>query len=180
MVPAKLAIGGGGGTLAVGSLCFLGIFMVVDGFTGLYVLIEDYSADAAWAVLFAFPALVLSYVLGLLATLGAHRVSCRLRGRSTDLEIEEFAAIASSGNQGLLEMYTAIRQHEILLEGAVIGFGCMAVGAVSATRWLGAFTTFGWVASGGFLVLSLLCPVLSVSLAKQAELLASKAPRTTR
>jgi hypothetical protein len=147
--------------------------MIVDGVTGLYVLIEEYSSDAAWAVLFAFPALVLSYVFGLMATTASHQVLSRLRGHPSNGELEQFVRVAAADNEALTERYLSLVQHQILLEGALVGFVTMSIGAVFATRWLGPFESFGWLAGLGFLTLAAICPILAAGLAKKAEFLAS-------
>jgi hypothetical protein len=173
VVTGRLAIGGAGGILAVGSLCFLGAFLIVDGVTGLYVLIEEYSADTAWAVLFAFPALVLSYVFGLIATTASHQVLARVRGHGPNEELEQFVRVAAADNEALSERYLSLVQHQALLEGASLGFVIMFIGAIFAVRWLGPFGSFGWLASLGFLGLAAICPILAAGLAKKAEYLAS-------
>lgn len=161
MVTSGPHIGGAGGTLAVGSLCFLGAFMVVDGVTGLYLLIDQYAGDAAWAVLFAFPALVLSYVFGLIATTAGHVFFQRLRKRSAEDELEHFAQVAGTGNQAMAERYLALVQHQALLEGASVGFLMLAIGSMFSIRWLSGFEVFGVIAGLGFTGLAVLSPVLA-------------------
>ena len=148
--------------------------MIVDGVTGLYLLIEKYSAHAAWAVLFAFPVLVLSYVFGLIATTASHELLIRLRGHSRTHELELFLRAAAMDNQAVVERYLGLVQHQVLLEGALIGFATMSLGSVFAVRWLGPYSSFGWIAAAAFAGLAILCPFLARSLARQAEFLATK------
>lgn len=172
MFSGKLGIEETGGTLAIGSLCFLGAFMVVDGLTNLYLLVDQYSGDAAWAVLFSFPAIVISYILGLVALAVSKRILRVVRRQSAQAEVEEFAIVAMTENEALVSQYLGLLQRQALLDGGLVGFASMAIGSVFALHWLAGYELFGWVAVAGFSILALACPYLGNEYSDYARRLA--------
>jgi hypothetical protein len=146
--------------------------MVVDGFTNLYILINAYASDAAWAVLFSLPALVLSYVLGLIALAASDLFLVWIGRRAPAQELDTFLQVAATGNQAVVERYLALVQHQTLLDGGLIGFSSMAIGTLFSMRWLGGFEAFGWIAFAGFGMLAAACPALGGVFGRRAQLLA--------
>ena len=65
MLSSKLNIESFTGLLAVGSIGVLGVFLIVDGRTNIYVIFEEYGKSTSWGIFAAVPLLVLSYLLGL-------------------------------------------------------------------------------------------------------------------
>jgi len=66
------------GRWLIGSICLLGLFLMVDAPTNLFMFVEGYAKTAMWGILFAFPTVVLAYLLGLIAITGADAVIPRI------------------------------------------------------------------------------------------------------
>lgn len=176
---SRVSIQGAGGTLSVGSLTFLGIFLVVDGLSGLYLLIERYAKDSAWPVLFALPALVVSYILGLVVTAASEPVFARIRHEAPGTEVQEFAIVAATQNAAVVERYLDLYQHQVLLEGSAPGFLLLSVGSWFARQWLGSFSFFGWLCALGFAGLAIICPLVANGLRRKRRILLSSAESRT-
>lgn len=59
------------GAAGVGALCFLGIFLLLDGLSpGVFPTVEFYARTATWGIVAAVPVLAITYVVGLLALTG--------------------------------------------------------------------------------------------------------------
>ncbi len=153
----------------MGSICLLGFFLVVDGPTNLFLFVESYAQTATWAVLLAFPTLVLSYVLGLVAVNAADAVIPKLLGTQNVSEARPFVRIAAFGNEPITDHYLTTVRHQAFLQGLSPAFLILAVGCWSGIRWMGEAEIFGYVASAGSIALAVVCPMLATRLSKQAQ-----------
>ena len=68
MTPSWQNLQGLSGATAVGALTFIGLIFVANAFaTNLLDAIDFYSRTPTWAIVIAFPAIAVSYLLGLLS-----------------------------------------------------------------------------------------------------------------
>lgn len=134
MTPSKPSLEEVTGYLGVGALLLLGVFFIVDGFTNFWVTLELYSKTGSFAVLFTVPLLVISYVLGLLASLSVHAVVDRLA--MPVLGPELFASAAQKDREPLLSRYMEVERHSRLLYGCTLAFLVLGVGSLSVQKYL--------------------------------------------
>jgi uncharacterized membrane protein len=122
------------GYLGVGALLLLGTFFIIDGFTNFWVTLEQYAKTGSFAILFTVPLLVISYVLGLLASLTVQTILERFV--PPILSPELFAAAAQKAREPLLNRYLEVERHSRLLYGCTLSFVLLAVGSLTLRKYL--------------------------------------------
>ena len=78
MSPAKPALEEVSGYLGVGSLELPGVFFLVDGPTNFVPFAETILKTSTWTLFATVPLLVVSYVLGLISSIGAEAALSRI------------------------------------------------------------------------------------------------------
>lgn len=157
------------GQLAVGSLCLLGIFLILDGRTGVYQITEEYGKSATWGIVAAIPTLVLTYILGIFAVQAAQLAFSGLRSLHREHEAEELVQISASKLEPVVNRYLELRRLQSLLEGATIGFLLLSLGALSEIRMMAGWEIVAYSSAIMAFAAACLCPVFAVRLARQAR-----------
>lgn len=165
MAPTRPAIEEVSGYLGVGALELLGAFFIVDGASNFVPFIDPIFKTATWTFLATVPLLVVSYVLGLLSSLGAESMLGRFIKPALTPEL--FAVATSSSNDALIQRYADVERHTRLLHGCSIAFLLLALGCWSEVRMLGEFGFVGYLCLVAGLVIAGLCPLLAVRLQRQ-------------
>lgn len=153
------------GYLGVGSLVVLGALFVVDGAANLVPFLETVFRTTTWTLLAAVPMLVISYVLGLVSSLGAELMLRPLL--PTVLTPDHFRAVSQSGNEMLIHKYGEVERHTRLLFGCSVAFVILGLGCWSETRLLGDFAWIGYLCLAVALALAVLCPLLAQHLQRR-------------
>jgi hypothetical protein len=169
MTPSKPSLEEITGYLGVGALLMLGIFFLIDGPTNVWTTVEQYAKTNSFAILFTVPLLVISYVLGLLASLAVQSVLERFL--SPILTPELFAIAAQRTREPVLSRYLEVERHSRLLYGCTLAFLVLAAGSLSVQRWLPPGQEIA--AIGCFVLgvaIAIACPVLARSLQLQLRL----------
>lgn len=89
--------------LALGTIWLVSIFLFVCGIYNLYPFIEKLSSTSTWEVLMPIPTLVVSYMIGELATYISN--STFFRKTSNYIEIDDFLSIIKTENIYLIKRY---------------------------------------------------------------------------
>mgnify|MGYP000851875848 CR=1 FL=1 len=150
------------GFLGVGALLLLGIFFIIDGFTNFWVTVEQYARTGSFAILFTVPLLVISYVLGLLASLTVQTLIERLL--PPVLSPGLFAAAAQKHREPLLNRYLEVERHSRLLYGCTLAFLLLAVGSLAVQKYL----------PPGQELVAVACFVIGVAMASACPVLARR------
>ncbi len=159
MSPTKPGIEEVSGYLGVGSLLLLGAFLIADGLTGFYLLVAHYAKEPAFAILFAVPLLVISYVLGLFSCLAAELVVKRFALPRLDSRL--FAAVVRSDKAALLARYLEAERHSRLLYGCTFAFLLLGVGSLVVRPRMSGFDSVGTACFVIGILLAALCPLLA-------------------
>jgi hypothetical protein len=165
------------GMLSIGSLCILGTFMVLDGRTNIFQVLETYGKTATWAIVAAIPALVISYVVGVFAVTAAMLILRRIRWLYRPEDHTGLITVARFGNNVITNSYQELSRQRRLLEGAMIGFITIAIGAWSETANFPESRPIGLALIFGSLALALFCPFFSAILAKEERFLVAEVTR---
>jgi hypothetical protein len=165
MTPTKPSIEEITGYLGVGALLLLGIFFVVDGYTNFWITVEHYAKTASFAILFTVPLLVISYVLGLLASLTTQ--SLLEHFMTPILNAGLFASAAQKGREALLARYLEVERHSRLLYGCTFAFLFLAIGSLAVQKYL----------PPGQEAVSIVCLIVGILLAVACPLLARQLQR---
>ncbi|MDP8985808.1 MAG: hypothetical protein M3N97_12400 [Pseudomonadota bacterium] len=159
MAEEKPPLEGITGFLGVGSLELLGVFFILDGTLNFLSFIQMYAATSAWAILVTAPLLTVSYVFGLLSSLGSELAVERLV--PSRLTPELFARVMRSGNDYLMRRYIDAEYQTRLLHGCVFAFALVAAGSFMERRMMGQFWMVAYVGLVGGLCVSVICPLIA-------------------
>jgi len=162
MTPSKPALEEVTGYLGVGGLLLLGLFFVVDGQTNFWTTVEMYTKTGSFAILFTLPLLVISYVLGLLASLAVQTLLDQFFPPILNPAL--FAAAARKEREPVLSRYLEVERHARLLYGCAFAFVILAVGSLSVRRYL----------PPGQEVVSTICLILGLAIAVACPILARR------
>lgn len=165
MTPTKPSIEEITGYLGVGATLLLGIFFVIDGFTNFWITVESYAMTESFAIMFTVPLLVISYVLGLLASLTIQ--SLLERFLTPTLNAGLFASAAQKGREALLARYLEVERHSRLLYGCTLALLLLAIGSLAVQKYL----------PPGQEAVSIVCLVVGVMLAAACPVLARQLQR---
>jgi hypothetical protein len=163
MTTTKPALEEVSGYLGVGSLELLSAFFIMDGPTNLLPFAETIFKTTTW--LATVPLLVISYVLGLISSLGAEAAITRIVRPALTPAL--FAMVSGSGNDLLIQRYVDVERHTRLLHGCTLAFLLLGLGCWSEVNMLGDFGFVGYLCLSGGLLLSVLCPLLALRLQRQ-------------
>ena len=159
MYPSKPGVEEVSGYLGVGSLQLLGAFLIADGLTGFYLLLAHYAKEPAFAILFAVPLLVISYVLGLFSCIAVELAVKRFA--SPLLNSKLFAAVVRSNRESLLARFLESERHSRLLYGCTLAFLLLGVGSLIVRPRMSGFDSVGTACFLIGLLLAGLCPLLA-------------------
>jgi hypothetical protein len=122
------------GPAGVGSLCILGVFLVLDGVQpDVFPTVEEYAKTTTWGVIAAVPVLVIAYVLGLffnsIATL-AVQVAFGVSAAEETSDIVRVGCIPAEKSPAV-QHFLQLRQDRAVLAGSSFVFIILSVGAFS-------------------------------------------------
>jgi len=127
------------GPTGVGALCFLGVFLFLDGRApSLFPAVEAYAKTSTWSVIAAVPVLAMAYLTGLVLISGASagvRVSF---GPSVEQEAKDTLVVSSkpAKESVLAQRYIQFLQERDCLAGAAFSLVVLAAGLLSEKRTL--------------------------------------------
>lgn len=127
------------GPTGVGALCFLGIFLILDGrVPTLFPALEAYSKTTTWTIIAAVPVLAITYLTGLVLITTAGTGVRRLYGPSVQQEAKDTVAVSmrSEKDSILAQRYMQLQQERETLAGAALSLIVLAFGALSERRTL--------------------------------------------
>ena len=169
MTPIKPSLEEVTGYLGVGALLLLGVFFIVDGSTNFWTTVELYSKTGSFAILFTVPLLVISYVLGLIASLAVQTVLDQ--AVTPILSPELFSAAAQKAREPVLSRYLEVERQSRLLYGCTLAFFFLAVGSLSVKKYLPLDQeTVAYVCFVLGLAIAVACPILARQLQSQLKL----------
>lgn len=145
------------GFLGVGALELLGLFLILDGISGLRENLDSYAGTSTWTILVTAPALVVSYILGLVSSLA---VESALH-LPPILAPESFAQATGSGNDALIRRYAEVERHTRLLNGCLVAFVLVGFGSLAQVRTMGHFGFVGYLGLCVALFAAILCPLVA-------------------
>jgi hypothetical protein len=167
MVSGKTSIEELSGTLAIGSLSFLGIFLIIDRFTDLWSLFDHYTASPTWAITFAVPTIVLTFALGLLiVSISELLFSIILKRRPSD-ETDDFLTVAALNNDAITERYGNLLRLKVFYQGCSLSLLVLALGVLCATRWIPGYEIFAVIMAFGCSGFAATCPYLAKRINEQ-------------
>ncbi|HCK64979.1 MAG TPA: hypothetical protein DHW49_01835 [Anaerolineae bacterium] len=163
--------------IGIGSLHFLGAFMIIDKFTVWYGWVEVMSRAPIWTVVVAVPAIFFSYIIGFISIIISDFIFSLLGFRKKDSDITEFLKIALSNNYAIFQNYQETNKSRRILSGVSLGFLTISLGIFfqlsrpsPADNINLAFQVMGF----GFILLTIICISLAISLTKRNKLLVNK------
>lgn len=170
MASSKPAIEEVSGFLGVGSLQILGVFLILDGTLGFLAFLETYAKTSTWAILVTVPLLVVSYVFGLISSLGTQALLERFI--PSQLTPALFRLVSESKNDALMQKWFDAERHSLLLHGCVAAYLLLAVGSWAEVSMMAPFGFVGYVGLVGGVVIALLCPLLARRIQRQVAVFA--------
>src|SRR5215207_3831829 len=114
--------------IAIGSIHFLGLFIMLDALTGFVFWLESFVKLAIWAVVATIPVLVFAYVLGLLSIVVAEMVFLRTNRASGDSDLDQLLNIAIAENNLITQKFLEAMRLRKLLCGISPAFLVVAIG----------------------------------------------------
>ncbi len=118
------------GRLGVGAICFLALFLVVDGMQiGVFHLVETYGKSVTFGIIIALPTAVVTYILGVFCVGTADLILSRFNA-FREPEPASILALSQSGGDLLQQSYSENLRNFELLKGSSIAFVFLAVGVL--------------------------------------------------
>lgn len=121
------------GSLGIGSLVLLGGFLIIDGIFRIQDKVSSYVTNPEWAALVALPLLVVSYNFGVLAFAIGEQIS-QIRHSTTNCRNELFVKYAITENEMLCDKYGELERRRKFMQGCIVAFFILAVGALCEWR----------------------------------------------
>lgn len=158
--------------LALGSITFLGIFLIGDHFFNLWVLFENYAKDAIWGLTFSIPIVVLVYTIGIFVNSLSDIIFSKINKEDIKTEVENLATIAKTERPEFIQYYITQRAFKSFFQGCTIAFIILAIGTFSTYKWVPGYELFSFIVGFGILCIAMLSPMLSNRfLKKERELI---------
>jgi hypothetical protein len=154
------------GRLGVGSIAFLGLFLIVDGLQlGAFEMIESYGKSATWGIVGVVPTAVVIYIVGVFCVGLAEMIVApfpAFRGPTP----EDVFVVSRLGGPVVQQSYTEhLRNHE-LLKGAAVSFVILAIGSFAEFQNARGFEALAWISAAAAVALS----TLSLAFSRRALL----------
>ncbi len=166
-------IEGFAGASGVGSLCFLGIFLFLDGrVPSLYPTVEFFAKSTTWSIVAAIPVLAIIYVIGMLAVNVGELVVDRIPRSQSDYEIADLVIVGKHDKAAVTQQYLKLRQEKEVLSGSFIALVLLAIGALSEISNLPFLRVVIVIAAIGSFIVALGFLWLAVSKGSEAHFLA--------
>ena len=176
-------IEGFAGASGVGALCFLGIFLFLDGRApNLYPTVEFFAKTTTWSIVAAIPVLAIIYVIGLLAMNGGELIVDRISKSQAVQEIPDLVTIGEHDKSAITQQYLKLRQEKEILSGSFIALILLTIGAFSEISNLPSLKAVIIIAAIGSFVIALGFLWLAISKGVEAHSLAEaikSLPQTT-
>jgi hypothetical protein len=161
------------GRLGVGSIAFLGLFLIFDGLqVGAFGMSESYGKSATWGIVGVLPTAVVIYIVGVFCVGFAEMLLAPFPEFGGPAP-EEILAVSQAGGPVLQQSYGEhLRNHE-LLKGAAVSFVILAIGSLAEFANANGFEGLVWISAVGAVALSALSLAFSRRALLQAASLAA-------
>jgi hypothetical protein len=161
--------------IAIGSIHFLGLFIMLDALTGFVFWLESFVKLAIWAVVATIPVLVFAYVLGLLSIVVAEMVFLRTTRASDNSDLDQLFNIAIAENNLLTQRFLETMRFRKLLLGISPAFLVVAISLILQIRRQPAdLQQAFYLIAAGLMVLVIVCPIFAYFINKQATEISKK------
>ena len=172
------------GRLGVGAICFLALFLAVDGMQiGVFHLIETYGKSVTFGIIAALPIAVVTYILGVFCVGTADLVLSRFCA-FREPEPELILALSQSGGDLLQQSYSENLRNSELLKGSSVAFVLLATGTlldVSNMRGYETIVIIAFIVALGLSALSLVFAHRAIGRAKRiSKVIFNKEPYRDR
>ena len=128
-------IEGFAGAAGIGALCFLGIFLFLDGRApDLFPTVEDLAKTTTWSIVAVVPVLAISYIIGLVTINSASIVIDQIPLSQALSQTTDLLVISEHNNSAVTQEYTHLRREKDLLSGAFLSLVLLCIGALSEIR----------------------------------------------
>ena len=171
MLPSKQNVESFTGLLAVGSIGVLGVFLIIDGQTNIYLIFEEYGKSTSWSIFAAVPLLVLSYLLGLFLSQAAEILFTNVKRLNSAKAEEQFVKVVILKNEHLIERYLELSRQKRLLESSSIALLLLLLGALSEVKQMQGWEMVAYGSSILALIVATVCPFMVIRVAKKIECL---------
>lgn len=162
------------GATGVGALCFLAVFLILDGRDpGVFPTVEFYAKTTTWGIVVAVPVAAMAYVAGLLAIAVSSKLLEQMAhttiGRSAD---DVVALVQLNKDSPVAQQYLQLHQEQGILAGSAIALLLLTIGALSERQNLANIGNATlWAGSLAF-VAALLCYYVAFTKASDAHKIA--------
>jgi len=148
-------IEGFAGAAGIGALCFLGIFLFLDGRApDLFPTVEFFAKTTTWSIVAVVPVLAISYIIGLVTINSASIVIDQIPINQARYQTSDLIVISEHDNSAITQEYAQLRHDKDLLGGAFLALVLLSIGALSEIRNLPNLRGVIVIAATGVLLLA--------------------------
>jgi hypothetical protein len=169
MYSTKLNIESFTGSMAIGSIGVLGLFLIVNGQTEIYKIFEGYGKSISWGIFAAVPFLVLSYLVGLFLSQLAEILFVNIRGLSCTKTEDQFVEIANSKSEYLIERYLELARQKMLFEGSAMALVLLSLGLLSEARLIIKWECIVYFSAIATFIAAIICPFMAIRISNKIE-----------
>ena len=165
--------------IAIGSIHFLGLFIILDALSGFLSFFEVLAGFSAWAIVAAVPVLVFAYILGLFSTVITEALFSAVIHTMEDTDL--LIKVAAMENSLLVQKYLELLRLKRILLGSSPAFVILAIGVVlQIPRQAENLGIAFHMMIIGFIAIAAISPVLAFRLTKQAIAISKKSESIQR
>ena len=167
-------IEGFAGVAGVGALCFLGIFLLLDGQNSeLFPTVEIFAKTATWSIVAAIPVISIVYLIGLLATSTSTLAIDQISSMQGYSLTNDLIKISEYDKTTITQIFLQLKHDREILAGSFIGLILLGIGAISETSNLPHLRRVIIIAAIGSFILAFVTLGLGIYMGGEAHLLAS-------
>ncbi|ANQ49881.1 hypothetical protein MY04_2512 [Flammeovirga sp. MY04] len=163
------------GTIGVGFLISLGLFFLTDSQFKYWSSIESLMETKTWGVLTSVPILIINYIFGLITIELCELFLPILFNRKEALKFNDnFIIVSKLNNELLTSQYNEVKQNKRILNGSFLGLILISIGVfLEGDLFLGDLKVIGIIGMIGSLILTIICPLISITIQKKFNKLLS-------
>ncbi|MEM9390747.1 MAG: hypothetical protein AAGA02_09755 [Bacteroidota bacterium] len=146
------------GTIGVGCLLSLGLFLLTDSMFRYWDIIEGLMKTNSWVVLISVPILIINYIFGLITIEFGDLIFPKFYAKEIQQKFDDnFIRIVSINNDPLTSKYNELYQNKKILNGSSIGLVLIGIGVVLEGLPLNfGFRIIGFIGFIGSIVLAII------------------------